>query len=105
MGSVGKVRHVVMFKFKDELNKDKVNYLENKFRSLQNHIPVIKDFEWGTDESTEGVSQGFTHFFMVTFGNLKDRDTYLSHPAHIEYSDEITQLRDKVLVFDFISQN
>jgi len=39
------LRHVVIFKFKDESNEEDVNRLNESFNALADAIPVIKDFE------------------------------------------------------------
>ena len=62
---------------------------------------VIKDFEWGTDVSVEGKSEGFTHCFMVTFADDKARDTYLPHAAHKEFVTLVGPRIEKVLVVDY----
>jgi hypothetical protein len=71
------------------------------FRALKGKIDVIKDFEYGTDVSTENRAQGFTHCFFVTFADDKGRDAYLPHPAHKEFGALVGPVLDKVLVVDY----
>ena len=71
------LRHVVLFKFKDDTGLDKLKAIENAFCALPSKINAIHDFEWGTDVSVEGKAQGFSHCFMVTFRSEADRDAYL----------------------------
>ena len=94
-------RHVVLFKFKDGTSEAKVKEVVDAFRGLQKKIDVIKGFEWGTDVSTEGRAQGFTHCFFVTFADDKGRDAYLPHPAHKEFGALVGPVLDKVLVVDY----
>ncbi|MEO0472959.1 MAG: Dabb family protein, partial [Bacteroidota bacterium] len=63
-------------------------------------IPQIIKFEGGEDISTEGLSQGFTHCFVLTFKNEADRDAYLPHPAHLELAEKNKPLMKKLLVVD-----
>ncbi|MCE9527427.1 MAG: Dabb family protein [Planctomycetales bacterium] len=98
----GKVlRHCVLVKFKADLTPEQIKESENAFRSLKSKIDVIKDFEWGTDVSVEGKSEGFTHCFMVTFADDKARDTYLPHAAHKEFVSLVGPRIEKVLVVDY----
>lgn len=95
------LRHVVLFKFKDGSTTADVKKVEDAFRSLPSKIKEIKDFEWGTNNSPENLSQGFTHCFFVTFDNENDRNTYLPHPAHKDFGTVLKPHLDKVLVVDY----
>lgn len=98
----GKVlRHCVLVKFKADLTPEQIKESEDAFRSLKSKIDVIKDFEWGTDVSVEGKTEGFTHMFMVTFADDKGRDTYLPHAAHKEFVSLVGPRIEKVLVVDY----
>ncbi len=76
------LRHVVLFKFKDEATAADVKKVEDAFRDLPNHISEIKAFEWGTNNSPEGLAEGFTHCFFVSFANEEGRAIYLPNPKH-----------------------
>lgn len=95
------LRHVVMFKFKEEATPEQVNTVEAAFSALPDKIETIHDYEWGTDVGVENLSQGFTHCFIVTFLNEADRDAYLPHPAHKEFGAILGPHLDKALVVDF----
>lgn len=98
------LRHVVLFKFKDSATETDIQQIVEAFKELPNKIDGILDFEWGTDVSTEGISNGFTHCFFVTFEDEKARDTYLPHPAHKAFGDIVGPHLDKVLVIDYWPQ-
>lgn len=95
------LRHVVLFKFKDASSPDDVKKVEAAFRALPSKIREIKAFEWGTNNSPEGLAQGFTHCFFVTFSSEQDRAAYLPHPAHQAFVDVLKPHMDKVLVIDY----
>jgi hypothetical protein len=95
------LRHVVMFKFKDSSSADDVARVEKEFRALATKISLIKDFEWGKNSSPENLNQGLTHCFFVTFSSDKDRDTYLTHPAHLAFVEILKPHLDKVTVIDY----
>lgn len=97
------LRHVVMFKFKASSSKEDVQKIVDGFRALPTKIAEIADFEYGTDNSPEGLADGFTHCFVVTFKSEKDRDAYLPHAAHKSFVEVLKSHLDKVLVIDFWS--
>lgn len=102
--NLGKVRHVVLFKFKDTAKPEDVKKVEDAFRALPTKIPTIQGLEWGTNMSPENLAQGYTHCFLLTFKNAEDRDAYLPHPAHKEFGKTLGPHLDKVLVIDFVAQ-
>lgn len=98
----GKVlRHVVMFKFKESATPANIKLVEEEFAKLPQKIGGIQSYEWGTNSSPEGLNQGLTHCFILTFTSDKDRDAYLIHPAHKEFGKILGPYLDKVTVFDF----
>ena len=99
--NLGKLRHVVLFKFKQDTTPEQVKAIEDAFRALPGKIPEIVDFEWGTDVSTEGKAQSFTHCFLVTFRDAAGRAVYLPHPAHKEFGKLVGPLVADVFVIDF----
>ncbi len=102
--NLGRVRHVVLFKFKDTATQEQIKQVEDAFRALPKKIPVILDFEWGTNMSPENLDQGFTHCFFLTFKTPADRDAYLPHPEHKAFGKLLRPILDKVLVIDYIAK-
>lgn len=95
------LRHVVLFKFTDNASAADIQKVEDAFRQLKPKIKLIKDFEFGKNNSPEKLDQGFTHCFFVTFGSEKDRDDYLVHPDHKAFVEVLKPVLDKVLVVDY----
>ena len=95
------LRHIVMYKFKDDLKPAEIDEVIAAFNALPSKIDTIIGYEHGTNIGAEGKSEGFTHVFVVTFKNEKDRDAYIAHPAHAEYVKVAKGRREKVIVFDF----
>ncbi len=95
------LRHVVLFKFKDETSAQDVRAIENAFCRLPAAIDTIYDFEWGTDVSVENLHNGFTHCFVVTFLSEEDRAQYLPHPEHKKFGEILSPHLDKVAVVDY----
>ena len=98
------LRHVVLFKFKDAATPEQVRSIEEAFCALEDKVEVIQDFEWGADVGVEGLDQGFTHCFIVTFADEAGRDAYLPHPEHKAFGKLLGPHLDKVLVIDFKPQ-
>ncbi|GAB4446411.1 MAG: Dabb family protein [Anaerolineae bacterium] len=100
----GKVlRHVVLFAFNETAGPEEIHGIEQAFSALPGQIEAIHDFEWGVDVSVEGLSQGFSHCFLVTFLSEADRDSYLPHPAHQAFVARLQPYLAKALVFDYWS--
>jgi len=98
------LRHVVMFKFKDDATKEQIAVIEKAFGELPKKIETIKGYEWGTNVSKENKNQGFTHCFVVTFADQKGLDAYGPHEAHQAFVKQLLPILDKVLVLDFVAQ-
>jgi hypothetical protein len=95
------LRHVVLFKFKPGTTPEQIKQVEDAFRALPAKIPAIAGFEWGTDNSPERLSQGFTHCFVLTFRSDEDRAVYLPHPDHKAFGAILRPYLDGVLVVDY----
>ena len=97
------LRHVVLYKFKDDVKEEQIQEVIDAFNALPSKIDTIIGYEHGTNVSHEGKSEGLTHCFLVTFANEKDRDAYIAHPAHQAYVKIVRDRREKVVVADFWS--
>ncbi len=95
------LRHVVMFQFKEDADPELVKKVEEATAALKDAIPEIHDFEWGTNNSPEGLNEGLTHCFLVTFKSEADRDVYLPHPAHKAFVELLPPVLEKPLVLDY----
>ena len=97
-------RHIVMFKFKGDAPAAKVQGVVDAFKALPSKLPSIQGFEWGTNVSPEGLDQGFTHIFTVTFASKEALEKhYLHEPAHQAFVALLDGLLDKVLVVDYVA--
>ena len=96
------LRHVVIFKFKESSSQAEVQEISDRFTKLPESIAVIKDFEWGLNDSPENFHQGFTHCYMLSFLSEKDRDSvYTPHPAHKAFVANLQPHLEKVFVVDY----
>ena len=95
------LRHVVLFKFKEGTTKSQIKEVEDAFSALPSKIEQIKGYEWGLNNSPEGLDKGFTHAFFLTFESEEDRAIYLPHPDHKAFGALLTPHLDDVLVIDY----
>jgi hypothetical protein len=95
------VRHIALFQFKDEITQTKIDECFEALKGMQGRILGIVGFEHGPYQSGEGLNEGFTHGFIMTFDSPASRDAYLPHPIHEEVKDIVVPCLERVIVFDF----
>lgn len=95
------LRHVVLFAFKETATLEEVDAIVADFATLPQAIPGIVSYEWGTNVSPEGLNDGFTHCFTLTFASAQDRDGYLVHPAHERFVATLGKSLARSLVLDY----
>ena len=95
------LRHVVMFKFKDTATAADIKTVEEAFKALPSKIKEIQSFEFGTNNSPEGLEKGFTHCFFLTFKSEEDRAIYLPHPDHKAFGAVLSPFLEDVMVIDY----
>jgi hypothetical protein len=98
------LRHVVLFAFKDSATIEQIDAVVADFGTLKDRIPGIIAYEWGTNVSPEGLNQGFTHCFTLTFASEEERNIYLLHAAHQAFVDTLGACLEKSLVVDYWAQ-
>lgn len=99
--SSAKLRHVVLFKFKEDADPEAIKKAEEAFVALPAKIPEIKDLEWGLNNSPEGLNKGFTHCYLLTFDSEEGRATYLPHPDHKAFGALLKDILEDVTVVDY----
>ncbi len=95
------LRHIVLYKFKDNQTPAQIQEVVDAFAALPSKIDTVVSLHYGTNVSEENKSEGLTHCFLVTFRDEKGRDAYIKHPAHQDYVNIVKDRREKVVVFDF----
>jgi len=98
------LRHVVLFAFKDSATPQQIDSVVSDFATLPAAIPGIVSYEWGTNVSPEGLNDGFTHCFTLTFASAVARDGYLVHAAHQRFVDTLGACLARSLVLDYWAQ-
>ena len=95
------LRHAVFFSFKETATENDIKGVIAAFAELPSKIDSIIDFQWGTNNSPEGLNDGFTHCFLLTFKDEAGRAEYLPHPDHKAFGDVLRPHNDKVFVIDY----
>jgi Stress responsive A/B Barrel Domain len=102
---VSQYKHLVLLRFPPQTAQTTVAEIFEAIDDMREKIPGIVDIDAGTYDSPEGLNQGFTHAFVVTFADVDFRDAYFDHPAHLPVKQLIVDALegdlDRVLAFDF----
>ncbi|NJO94016.1 MAG: Dabb family protein [Hydrococcus sp. RM1_1_31] len=98
---MSQIQHIALIKFKPEVTSSKIEEILNSLAQLQHLIPGITYFASGAYSSNEGLNQGYTHGFLMTFESAEARDVYLPHREHERVKAEIFPCIDNLIVFDF----
>ena len=99
---MAKVKHIALLKFKTGTSEEQIQKIFDEILDLTETIPGIEDHVAGENCSPEGLSQGFTHAFVMTFSDAGARDAYLSHPDRQREKAAHMALVESVVVFDFV---
>lgn len=94
-------RHFGVFQFKPEITQEQIDESFVALVDLKNKIPGLISVEHGPYKSAEGLNDGFTHGFIMTFETAEDRDNYLPHPDHLVVVDLVQPRLERLVVFDF----
>lgn len=92
------MKHVVLCAFVAGLDPSAIIA---DFASLATTVRSVQALEHGPNVSPEGLNDGFTHCFTVTFASAADRDEYLVDPAHLAFVERFTPTLAKILVIDY----
>jgi quinol monooxygenase YgiN len=98
---MSKIKHIGLIKFKTETNEEQINNLFDQMLDLTENVEGIVDYVSGPNISPEGLDQGFTHGFVMTFTDAAARDAYLTHPEHGKFKDMALPLIESIAILDF----
>ena len=98
---MAKIKHIALLKFKEGTSAEQIGQLFDELLDMTETIPGIEDYVAGENCSTEGLNQGYTHSFVMTFTDAAARDAYLPHPEHERVKQVVLPHVESALVFDF----
>ncbi|MCM4168147.1 hypothetical protein KCTC52924_03703 [Arenibacter antarcticus] len=94
-------RHYGMFQFKEGISEAEIENCFANMKAMVGKIPGLLDMEHGPYDSTEGLNDGYTHGFIMTFDSPEAREAYLPHPIHEKVKDVVLPKLERAVVFDF----
>ena len=94
------VHHMVLLKMKPG-KAERTRELFPALAELKRRIPGIVHFSGGAYRSPEGLNQGYTHGFLMTFTDAAARDHYLTHPDHEQVKQTFLPDVESVIAFDY----
>ena len=68
------INHVVLFRWKPGTSQAKIDEIYRELEGLKRLIPGLQSFSGGPYSSREGMNQGYTHGFIMTFTHAPARD-------------------------------
>ncbi len=95
------VKHFGVFQFKDGVTAEQIDGCFTEMQGMVGQIPGLLEMINGPYDSGEGLNDGFTHGFIMTFESPESRDEYLPHPIHERVKDVVVPCLERVMVFDF----
>ena len=83
------IRHIALFRFKDEVTSGDIDRLDAGLRALPSQIETIEAYTTGRDL---GISEGAWDYAVVAdFADVEGYQTYHGHPAHQEVLATLTR--------------
>jgi len=98
---MSKVKHIGLIKFKGGASQDQIDQVFSDLMDVSENITGIEDYVSGQNSSPEGLDQGYTHGFVMTFADATARDSYLKHPDHERFKSAALPLVESVVILDF----
>lgn len=96
------IRHVVLFQWKAGTTEAQITECFRELAALKGKIPGLQQYEAGPYSSPEGLNQGYTHGFIMTFADAGSRNAYLPHPEHERVKSVVVPHVASVIAFDFV---
>ncbi len=98
---MSQVKHYGVFQFKPDISPEQIEHCFATMHAMVGKIPGLLDMIHGPYDSAEGMNDGFTHGFIMTFESPRSRDEYLPHPIHEQAKEVVVPCLERVIVFDF----
>jgi hypothetical protein len=95
------VKHLAVLQFKPQVTVDQIETCFRELGKLVGRIPGLQDFCHGPYRSPEGLNDGYTHGFIMTFESPAARDAYLPHHEHQQVKELVLPWVERIVVFDF----
>lgn len=95
---------MVLLRFRSDAAAEQPGRLFRALEGLRHTLPGILHFAGGPYSSPEGLHQGYTHGFLMTFADAAARDHYLVHPDHEQVKQDFLPYLEGIVAFDFVEE-
>jgi len=95
------VKHFGLFQFKEEVSESQIESCFQEMNSMVGKVPGLLEVLHGPYMGSEGLNDGFSHGFIMTFDSVETLEAYLSHPEHERVKEIVLPCLERVIVFDF----
>ena len=92
------IRHIVMFKIKDEF-KDEIPQLVENFKGMKGRIEGMLDLEAGQDVLHSERSYDLA--LVTVFDSMESFNAYQTHPVHMPVRKRMHEVRETSVACDF----
>lgn len=92
------IRHIVMFKIKDEF-KDEIPQLVKNFYGMKGRIEGMVDLEAGADVLHSERSYDIA--LTTVFDTMEHFQAYQTHPVHMPVKKRMHEVRESSVACDF----
>ncbi len=93
------IKHIVMWRLKEENKEENAKQMKIKLEALINHVPQIKKIEVGIDFNKS--DQAFDVVLYSEFETAEDLDAYQEDPIHKEAAAFVKQVVTQRAVVDY----
>jgi len=76
------IKHIVMWKFKDEVTEADKLEMKRRLESLKGVVPTLLDIEIGMDVVGSDASKDMVLY--SEFNSIDDLNAYAGHPEHLK---------------------
>ncbi|MEN7972976.1 MAG: Dabb family protein, partial [Verrucomicrobiota bacterium] len=84
------IKHIVMWKFKDEVAEADKLEMKRQLEALKGVVPTLVDIEVGMDFSNKEASQDMVLY--SEFQSMEDLQAYAGHPEHLKVVEFVKPL-------------
>lgn len=97
---MGRIFHIVCFKFKPGTAADILSTLADEANKLPTRIKDITFSLCFRESFTTDRAKGFSHVLHSTFNSRGDLEVYAKHPFHIEFVQKAKPHLEDVMAVD-----
>jgi antibiotic biosynthesis monooxygenase (ABM) superfamily enzyme len=94
------LNHLVMIKFRQDIDPAKIEELEERLEDLPNTINEIHSYEFGRDIIRSDRSYDFA--IISLFANQDALRRYQTHPEHVKVLDLLKTICESIATVDFL---